>query len=288
MSPPVSTCRESKNNNIEKLFPRLFTCFVNRVTEPIRANPLFEQSASDILTATDSNKAFDPFFFVTDIKKNNTTRAPAAAETRERAPAAAETKERAPAEKVIKRSPKPRCVRAPVAKDTFLYWVMIASDPEAELECSVATADASHDGRRFHPHIHSHTQRFKARLFDVIARRPDFLRETYVDPEERAITGKGSTAERRRREKVAEESLRALKAPDFDVVMNDTIIAYIAEETHVDVDFFDEEDWHTDGITLANEKEQDSRAQGRTYLRLLKKKSHPVSSSSSWTFLRVT
>jgi len=191
---------------------------------------------------------------------------------------------------VIKRLPKPRCVRAPVAKDTFLYWIMIASDPEAELECSVATAttDASHDGRRFHPHTHSRTQRFKARLFDVIALRPDFLRETYVDEEERAIKGKGSTAERRRREKVAEESLRALKAPDFDAVMNDTIISYISEETHVDVDFFDEEDWNTDGITLANEKEHDSRAQGRTYLRLLKKKSHPASSPSSWTFLRVT
>ena len=297
---------------VETLLPKLFTQLVNRITQPIRANSEFEQSSRDKVGGDDGLSSQDPFFFVTDVRKSLSPPPPPPPPPHHLAGASLRTSTfaYAPSEgdgndvdtgntdddakkkeqrldqsetkkqRVVKRFPRFKCVQAPVTRDTLLYWIMVASDPEAELACTTRGLSDAHV-------VDAYTQRFKARVFERIAVREDFLRDVYIDVEGRRqhyeygdrrnsvdsvdttppVKGKGSTAERRRRAAVAEESLRALKAGDFDDVLHALVLEYVLRETGTDIDVFDAFD---EDALLANEKEHECTSRGRIYIRLIK------------------
>ena len=140
---------------------------------------------------------------------------------------------------------------APVRGDTLLYWLMMASDPEAELRSSINRVEVDDDiedddaaavsatVRRNIELDDRATQRFKAELVRAVENRSDFVESMHLDS---CTEGKerGEEDKKKRRRKLEQSAIesvfRSLHSIDFDRHSSDEeALSYITTELGVDL-----------------------------------------------------
>lgn len=103
---------------------------------------------------------------------------------------------------------------APVHHDTFMYWVMIACDPEVELWGQECEGEDHVSVRKWRQNL---VHKFKARVFDDLSHRSDFMDLIESDARETADnTRSGVVAKRRKVSALKEAALRSMRSADFD------------------------------------------------------------------------